>query len=117
MFKPGLDDVVFIGFGQALPSLFPFAECQAGLLARYLAGLYRPPDIRQMETDISADERRFTAYFNDRPRHTQQLDYFVYEHRLRTREIPRGRRRAEQYGPIPLTRTSALDPATASASQ
>ena len=26
----------------------------------------------------------------DRPRHTHQLDYFVYEHDLRTREIPAG---------------------------
>jgi hypothetical protein len=29
-----------------------------------------------------------------RPRHTQQLDYFLYEHDLRTREIPAGLERA-----------------------
>jgi hypothetical protein len=30
----------------------------------------------------------------DRPRHTQQVDYFVYEHDLRTRELPAGMARA-----------------------
>jgi hypothetical protein len=29
-----------------------------------------------------------------RPRHTQQLDYFLYEHDLRTKEIPAGQARA-----------------------
>ena len=28
----------------------------------------------------------------DRPRHTQQLDYFIYEHDMRTKEIPAGPR-------------------------
>jgi hypothetical protein len=31
----------------------------------------------------------------DRPRHTHQLDYFVYEHDIRTKELPAGRRRAQ----------------------
>ena len=102
VFKPGLDDVVFVGFAQALPTLFPFAECQAGLVARYLAGRYRPPQPSEMEAVIAADERRFTDYFKDSPRHTQQLDYFVYEHELRTREIPQGRRRVEALGAVGL---------------
>lgn len=102
MFKPGLDDAIFIGFGQALPTLFPFVECQAGLLGRYLAGLYRPPSPAEMEQIIHADERRFNGYFIDSPRHTQELDYFVYDRELRTQEIPAGRRRAELHGPVRL---------------
>ena len=48
-----------------------------------------------MERVIDADERSSTsATCTDRPRHTQQVDYFVYEHDLRTREIPAGRGRA-----------------------
>ncbi|MGE4363848.1 MAG: flavin-containing monooxygenase, partial [Mycolicibacterium sp.] len=27
MFKPGVDDLVFIGFAQSVPTLFPFVEC------------------------------------------------------------------------------------------
>lgn len=94
MFKPGLDDVVFMGFAQAVPTLFPFVEAQARLLAAYAAGAYALPDESEMERVIAADEQLYIGHVTDRPRHTQQVDYFVYEHDLRTREIPAGRVRA-----------------------
>ncbi|AXB43358.1 flavin-containing monooxygenase [Amycolatopsis albispora] len=96
MFKPGLDDLAFVGFAQATPTLFPFVECQARLLAAWLAGTYRLPGEQEMRRVIAEDERRFVAHFADRPRHTQQVDYFIYEHDIRTRELPAGRRRAEE---------------------
>ena len=34
----------------------------------------------------------------DRPRHTHQLDYFVYEHDIRTKELPAGRAPGRQAG-------------------
>ena len=102
MFKPGLDDLVFVGFAQATPTLFPFVECQSRLLAAYAAGHYRLPPAAEMERVIVADEQRFIAHMVDRPRHTQQVDYFVYEHDLRTRELPRGRRRVLEQGPPAL---------------
>ena len=74
VFKPGIDDVAFIGFTQALPTLFPFIECQADLLARYVAGIYRPPEDVEMEAVITADDRRFTAHFYGSARHTQEHD-------------------------------------------
>ena len=40
MFKPGVDDLVFMGFAQAVPTLFPFVEAQARLLAAYAVGRY-----------------------------------------------------------------------------
>ena len=43
VFKPGIDDLAFVGFAQALPTLFPFVEWQARLVAGYLGGRYRPP--------------------------------------------------------------------------
>jgi thioredoxin reductase len=98
MFKPGLDDLVLVGFAQSTPTLFPFVECQSRLLAAYAAGHYRLPDVAEMERTIEADERMFLGHMVDRPRHTQQVDYFVYEHDLRTRELPRGRRRARAQG-------------------
>lgn len=94
MFKPGLDDVVFMGFAQAVPTLFPFVEAQARLLAAYAVGAYALPDHAEMERVITADEQLYIGHVTDRPRHTQQVDYFVYEHDLRTREIPAGRQRA-----------------------
>ena len=94
MFKPGLDDLVFMGFAQAVPTLFPFVEAQARLLAAYAVGAYALPDLDEMERVITADEQLYLGHVTDRPRHTQQVDYFVYEHDLRTQEIPAGRARA-----------------------
>ena len=94
MFKPGIDDLVFVGFAQAVPTLFPFVEAQARLLAAYAAGLYRLPPAAEMERVILEDQQKYTGHMLDRPWHTQQLDYFIYEHDLRVKEIPAGRKRA-----------------------
>ncbi len=51
-----------------------------------------------MERVIVADQQLYTGHMLDRPRHTQQLDYFIYEHDMRTREIPTGRKRAQAEG-------------------
>ncbi len=96
MFKPGLDDLVFVGFAQSTPTLFPFVEAQARLVAAYLTGHYRLPSVPEMERTIVADEQKFIGHFNATPRHTQQVDFFIYEHDLRTKEIPQGRRRATE---------------------
>ena len=98
MFKPGLDDLVFMGFAQSVPTLFPFVECQARLLAAYAAGLYRLPPTAEMQRVITEDERRFIGHMVPTARHTQQVDYFIYEHDLRTRELPAGRGRARHAG-------------------
>lgn len=101
MFKPGFDDLAFAGFAQAVPTLFPFVECQARLLAAWAAGLYRLPPIAEMQRVITADERRFIGHMVPSARHTQQVDYFIYEHDLRTRELPAGLRRARAAGTAP----------------
>ncbi len=99
MFKPGIDDLVFMGFAQATPTLFPFVEAQARLLGAYAVGRYAPPDVAEMERVIDADHALYLGHMLDRPRHTHQLDYFVYEHDLRTREIPAGIARARSVVP------------------
>jgi hypothetical protein len=99
MFKPGLTDVVFMGFAQAVPTLFPFVEAQARLLAAYAVGAYALPDEDEMERVITADEQLYLGHVTDRPRHTQQVDYFIYEHDLRARELPAGMRRASAVAP------------------
>lgn len=98
MFKPGIDDLVFMGFAQATPTLFPFVESQARLLAAYAAGRYRLPAVDEMERVIVADQQKYTGHVLDRPRHTQQVDYFLYEHDMRTKEIPAGLERARVLG-------------------
>ncbi|KAA0115280.1 NAD(P)/FAD-dependent oxidoreductase [Mycolicibacterium sp. P9-22] len=94
MFKPGLDDLVFIGFAQAIPTLFPFVECQSRLLAAYAAGRYALPGADEMERVIDADQQLHAGHCTNRARHTQQVDYFYYEHDIRTKEIPAGIKRA-----------------------
>ncbi|UGT61181.1 flavin-containing monooxygenase [Nocardia asteroides] len=94
IFKPGLDDLAFVGFAQPFPTLFPFVECQARLVAAFAAGHYRPPSDSEMQAVIDEDEQKFIGHMMNTARHTQQLDYWLYEHDLRVRELPAGYRRA-----------------------
>ncbi|MEH6821070.1 MAG: NAD(P)-binding domain-containing protein [Dietzia psychralcaliphila] len=98
MFSPGIDDLVMVGFAQSTPTLFPFVEAQARLAAAWAAGLYRTPPVPEMEQVIVADEKKYIGHMLDTPRHQQQVDYFLYEHDLRTHEIPQGRERASRLG-------------------
>jgi cation diffusion facilitator CzcD-associated flavoprotein CzcO len=94
MFKPGFDDLAFIGFGQVIPTIFPFAECQAKLAARWLAGDWALPPVPEMEAEIRRDERRQTRQFVPRESHTMEVDYNTYEYDLRKRVLRAGQTRA-----------------------
>jgi cation diffusion facilitator CzcD-associated flavoprotein CzcO len=96
VFKPGIDDLAFVGFAQTIPTLFPFCELQAKLVARYAGGDYALPPIGEMEETISRDQQIHSGAYTDRPRHTMQIEWYTYEHDIWTREIPAGRERAEQ---------------------
>ena len=96
MFKPGMDDLAFIGFGQAIPTIFPFSECQAKLAGRWLAGDWALPPAIEMEDEIRRDERAQARQFTSRERHTMEVDHNVYEYELRKRVIPAGQARARE---------------------
>jgi hypothetical protein len=96
IFKPGLDDLAFIGFAQTVPTLFPFVELQSKVVARYLGGEYALPTRDEMERTIKRDQERQFGQVIDRPRHTMQIDWYVYEHDIRNRELPAGRDRVAQ---------------------
>jgi hypothetical protein len=95
MFKPGIDDLAFIGLGQAIPTIFPFAECQSKLAARWLAGEWALPPRPEMEAEIGRDERLHVRHFSARQRHTMEVDYPFYEYDLRKRVLPAGLARAQ----------------------
>jgi hypothetical protein len=80
-----------------VPTLFPFVECQSRLLAAYAVGRYALPSAAEMERVIDADQQMYVGHCTDRPRHTQQVDYFYYEHDIRVRELPAGIKRANQF--------------------
>jgi len=94
MFKPGIDDLAFIGLGQAIPTIFPFAELQSKLAARWLSGDWAPPADADMEAEIPRDEAFHTGHFVDKPRHTMQVDWYAYARELESHSIPAGRARA-----------------------
>jgi cation diffusion facilitator CzcD-associated flavoprotein CzcO len=101
MFRPEIGDLAFIGLGQAIPTIFPFAECQAKLAGQWLGGDWALPSLAEMTAEIRRDERRYLRHYSSRPRHTMQLDYYVYEHDLRTRVVPAGQKRARASAAAP----------------
>jgi hypothetical protein len=94
MLKPGIDDLAFIGLGQPIPTIFPFSELQSKLAARWLCGDWAPPRQAEMEQEIVRDEAFHTGHFTNKPRHTMQLEWYAFEHELKTRSIPEGQQRA-----------------------
>jgi cation diffusion facilitator CzcD-associated flavoprotein CzcO len=94
IFKPGLDDLALIGFAQVIPTLFPFVELQSKLVAAYADGGWALPSEAEMEAGIEADDRLQNGGYTDRPRHTMQVDWYLYEHDIRAKELPAGRKRA-----------------------
>jgi cation diffusion facilitator CzcD-associated flavoprotein CzcO len=94
IFVPGLDDLALIGFAQTVPTLFPFVELQSKVVAQYLIGDYALPPEDAMRDAIRADQERYWGSVADRPRHTMQIDLYLYEHDMKRRELPAGRERA-----------------------
>ena len=94
VFVPGIDDLALVGFAQTVPTLFPFVELQSKLVARYAGGDYALPPSDEMEATIASDQKRLFGKVTDRPRHTMQVDWYVYEHDIRRREMPAGAERA-----------------------
>ena len=85
-------------------------------LARWLGGEWALPPVEDMEREIAADDARFIAHFNNRPRHTMQTDATVYEYELERKVLPAGRERAERGMAVSLAgRARAADVAHASA--
>jgi cation diffusion facilitator CzcD-associated flavoprotein CzcO len=114
IFKPGIDDLAFIGFAQTVPTLFPFVELQSKLVGRYLNGEYALPSLQEMEETIVRDQERHFGRVVDRPRHTMQIDWYIYEHDVWSHEIPAGRERAAHgMAPKLADRVEAAEPARA----
>ena len=112
MFKPGVDDLAFIGLGQPIPTIFPFSELQSKLAARWLSGDWALPPAGEMEAEIRRDEAFHTGHFTNKPRHTMQLEWYSFQHELNTRSVPAGQARARAGAPTGLAtvgRAAALD--------
>ncbi len=94
--KPGIDNLVFVGFAQAVPSIIKFVEIQTRWLAAFIAGDYQLPPVDEMERIMARDQRNANAHFVSSKRHTMQVDTAIYERDLR-KEWKRGARRAARH--------------------
>jgi hypothetical protein len=94
IFVPGIDNLMFIGFAQAIPSIIGFVQDQAKWVASYLAGEYALPSPDEMRAAIQRDEARMMSHYVASSRHTMQVDHVLYARDLR-KEWKRGRKRAE----------------------
>ena len=101
--KPGLDDLFFVGLCQPLGAVMPIAEAQGKWLAAYATGRYHLPTDAEMQAAIARDRLAMYRRYVRSARHTMQVDFDEYLWEL-GRERKRGAARARQAGhrlPVP----------------
>jgi dimethylaniline monooxygenase (N-oxide forming) len=100
VFKPDVNNVFFIGLLQPLGAIMPLAEAQARWATDYLQGDYAPPSEAEMRADMERERARMFARYVKSKRHTMQVDFDDYLHRL-GKERKRGAARAARAGRRP----------------
>lgn len=91
--KPGIDDLFFVGLCQPLGATMPIAEAQGKWLAEQVTGRYRLPSEPAMQASIARDRLAMHRRYVRSARHTMQVDFDEYLWRLE-RERKAGRARA-----------------------
>ena len=111
IFKPGIDNLFFMGLFQPLGAIFPAAERQACLVGEYLRGRISPPSEADMHAAIERDRTAMFRRYVKSKRHTMQLDFDAYMAGLK-REMRTGARRAASAGNLlpvaPRARTAKV---------
>jgi hypothetical protein len=97
VFRPGIDNLAFIGLLQPLGAIMPLAEAQGRWVAAYLRGEYHLPSLRDMEADMRRERARMFKRYVASKRHTMQVDFDNYLYALR-RELKAGAGRARAAG-------------------
>lgn len=88
---PGVDNLFFVGLYQPLGSIMQPAELQSRVIGEYLAGRIAFPDEARMRRDMAAERRALERRYLRSRRHTMQVDFGPFMHRLR-RMLSDGRR-------------------------
>jgi dimethylaniline monooxygenase (N-oxide forming) len=91
--KPGFDDLFFVGLCQPLGAVMPIAEQQGKWLAEYVTGRYALPTDAAMQTAIARERVAMHQRYVRSARHTMQVDFDEYLWRLE-RERKAGAARA-----------------------
>lgn len=74
---PDVDGIYFVGLIQPVGALPPLAEQQARWVAQLIDGQELPTSA-VMKAEIQRDQAELAAQYDDRPRHTIQVDYWRY---------------------------------------
>lgn len=110
VFRPGIENLFFIGLLQPLGAIMPLAEAQGRWVAEYLAGDYHLPPEPIMQAETGRERELIYRRYVASSRHTMQVDFDAYLHALAT-ERRAGRRRAREAGnamPVPARARSAI---------
>ena len=84
MVRPGIDNLFFVGLLQPLGAIMPVAEAQARFIGDYLLGKMTLPHQEEMERAMARERAAmFRRYRDHALRHTMQVDFEDYLHRLR----------------------------------
>jgi hypothetical protein len=95
--SPGIPNLFFVGLYQPLGSIMQPAELQAKVIAGYLCGEVGLPDEVTMRTEIEREREATRRRYVASPRHTMQVDFAPFLHRLR-RLRERGAKLARRRG-------------------
>ncbi len=115
VFKPGIDNLGFVGLLQPLGAIMPLAEAQGRWIAAYLRGEYHLPPPAEMDADIRRERERMFKRYVASKRHTMQVDFDNYLYELR-KEMQAGAKRARAAGfTLPVRPRTVAEPAAAPA--
>ncbi len=93
VFKPGIDNVFFLGLLQPIGAIMPLAEVQSEWMAEYLLGEYALPSTADLQADIEHERAAMFKRYLKSKRHTMEVDFDEYIYQL-AKERKRGKRRA-----------------------
>jgi cation diffusion facilitator CzcD-associated flavoprotein CzcO len=80
---PGVNNLFFVGLYQPLGSIMQPAELQGRIIGEYLLGHICFPDEQHMRADMAREQRALARRYRHSPRHTMQVDFGPFMHRLR----------------------------------
>ncbi len=97
MFKPGFNNLMFVGLMQPLGAIMPLAERQGKWIANYLTGNYQIPTEKEMLDWIQRDEAKMKKRYVSSTRHTIQVDFDIFMDEMK-KEMDAGKKRADKLG-------------------
>lgn len=97
VFKPGMENLFFIGLLQPLGAVMPIAEAQGRWIASYLSGEYALPSVAEMQAEMASDRAEMAKRYVSSKRHTIQVDFEEYMLGVE-RELKAGKERAAARG-------------------